>query len=222
MDAVRSPNAGGLTALVGVALDASPGRIRQAWSADPELVMAEADRLRLALAPHMPGPAHDALARLQHAMGPRRCTLITRAMDGLLKKAAAADTLELEGSVWRLRCADDPDHPRMGIFGRQDRGRRCGVCGGPLRPDVLLPGDPPPSLDDAKAAVARSRVLLLVEANLQDPWVSELVSVARDHQVRTWEVHPQPSPTVVDKSLTVPAERGLPRLVGRWLREDAA
>lgn len=222
MSAVRSARGATITVLVGPAPDQA--RDAAAWSAhwatDPGGVIDQADAMRMATAPTMPSAAHEALARLQHAMGAGRCILITREVSGLLQKAAAADVLELDGSLWRLRCADDADHPRVGVFGAQPRGKRCAVCGGALRPDVVLPGEPPDMMAEAREAVRRSRLVLAVEVSASDQPMQALLGEARRAGVRTWAVHPAPDPQAAfDQVLEQAAEAGLPRLVGRWLAE---
>src|SRR5688500_2367966 len=108
---MRMERAGGLPSLVAVCgrLCEPPPRPDRgplpAWSADPDLVRAVHDDLRYACAVTLPTAAHEALARIQHLLGPERCTLATTATDGLLHKASAEDILELRGSVFRLACA---------------------------------------------------------------------------------------------------------------------
>ena len=115
----------------------------QAWQADRELVRSFYDARRVACASVLPNPGHEALSRLQHALGPRRVTLVTQNIDGLLQKAAAPDVIEMHGSLWRLKCERDDDHPRLGVYGEQDRKLRCSTCGAFLRPDVVWFGEMP-------------------------------------------------------------------------------
>lgn len=219
MSVVRGGRGAGLAVLLGPGPTSSP---EVTWAHDPDGVVAAVDRMRAVAAPEVPDEAHEALARLQHAMGAKRCQLLTQAIDGLLQKAAAADVIELSGSIWRLRCADDPTHPRAGVYGAQDRARTCAVCGAHLRPDVWLPGDPARPMAEAHAAVAGARVLLVIDADPTHPSVAPLLATARQSRTRLWEVHQRPSPNLYDKTLAQAGRRGLPRLVRRWLGEDAA
>ncbi|HHO54492.1 MAG TPA: hypothetical protein ENK18_27370 [Deltaproteobacteria bacterium] len=136
----------------------TPDAIRR----DPDGVRQHLDAWRTAVATQLPGPLHEALARLQQSRTARWCTLITRTIDGLLQKAAAEHVIELEGSLFRLRCLQDRSHPRVEIFGAQRHLRPCGICGGPLRPDVVLPGEPLLALDDARRALSTCDLALLV------------------------------------------------------------
>lgn len=218
MTVLRGDRGAGMTILVGSGPVTPPAL---GWADSPETVVQEADALRISLAPVVPHDAHEALARLQQAMGARRCVLLTQAVDGLLQKAAAADVMELSGSLWRLRCERDPDHPRVGVFGPQDASQTCSVCSARLRPDVQLADEPPEHMPDAHAAVARSRVFLAMDADVDDPVVAALLQTARQSRTRLWEVHRHPSPHLFDQTLAQAGHRGIPRLVRRWLKEEA-
>lgn len=218
MSAVRAGQ-NSLTVLVGPGRTALP---RLSWAEDPAAVRAAVDALRVDMAPVVPDDAHEALARLQQAMGAKRCVLLTLAPDGLLQKAAAADVVELAGSIWRLRCSEVADHPRIGVFGNQDPSVTCATCGSGLRPDVVLPGDAPEHLHDACEAVVRSRVFLVVDADPTHDVVDTLLAAAHEAGVRCWHVGMAAQLERFDQSLPQPGYEGLPRLVRRWLQEDLA
>jgi NAD-dependent deacetylase len=222
---------GGLSKASSVPASAQDGRFRglpitdittpRMWADDPELVRCWFDERRMALAPVLPNPAHEALARMQHALRAKRCTLVTRNRDGLLQKASAEDVLEMHGSLFRLRCSDHDQHPRVGVFGRQPRGRCCAVCGASLRPDVVLVGEEPQELDRIRAAVRACDVFMTVGASADSPLMRELVALARESDARCIDVNLQPENSeLFDEVLAEPAEEAIPRLVGRWLGEE--
>jgi NAD-dependent deacetylase len=185
---------------------------------DPELVRAWFDERRIASATTLPNPAHEALARMQHALSVRRCVLVTWTVDGLLQKASAEDVIEVRGSIFRLRCAGDPTHARVGVYGPQPRKRRC-ACGAELVPDVVPPGAPPLGMDRVEREVARADVLMAVGAS--GPLLVDLLGRARSHGARTIEVNPEPSGEPFDEVFAEPAEVAIPMLIGRWLGEDS-
>lgn len=195
------------------------GRIGTAgtWATDPELVRCWYDEQRMACATVLPNPAHEALARMQHALSARRCTLVTWTIDGLLQKASAEHVVELDGSLFRLRCGRDPDHPRTSVYGPQPRRRKC-ACGGELRPDVVWPGEPALEGERVDAEVARADVFLAVGAS--GPRLHEWLDRARTTGAHAIEVNPEPSGAAFDEVLAEPAEQAIPRLVGRWLGEE--
>lgn len=162
-----------------------------AWEHDPEAVRRAFDAWRIAVAMQLPAPLHEALARLQQSRTARRCALITRSIDGLLQKASAEHVIELQGSLFRLRCAHDPRHPRVGIFGAQRCDRGCGICGAPLRPDVSLAGTLPTALQAARSALAGCELALLVGAST-DPLVEALPP-----GVQRLELDPEPAVSLV-------------------------
>src|SRR5690606_31184591 len=127
---------------------ATPG----AWLRDAELVRHFYDLRRVACARVHPHPGPAAPAPLQRALGPDRFTLVTQNIDGLLGRAGALDVVEMHGSLWRLRCASDEEHPRHPVEGPQSRDARCELCGGLLRPDVVWFGEVPYELDRIETA----------------------------------------------------------------------
>jgi NAD-dependent deacetylase len=87
-----------------------------------------------------PNAAHHAIAELKQRWGDsRRITLVTQNVDGLHQRAGSTDVLEMHGSAFRTRClrrncslAPFPDESLY------DAVPACPVCGGPMRPDVVL------------------------------------------------------------------------------------
>lgn len=221
---------GGLSKAGAVPTEAADGRFRgvpipriataATWREDPELVRSWFDAQRLACATSLPNAAHEVLARLQHALGVRRCTLATWNLDGLLQKASAEDVIELRGSVFRLRCDAHADHPRSGLFGPQPRDRRCARCGGPLRPDVIWREEPPTDLPRLLGAIDEAELLLIVGASPDRPTLHRSLERARDRGVRTVEVNVAPTGDPrFDEAIAEPAEIALPRICGAWLGE---
>lgn len=115
----------------------------EAWRRDPSLVRRFYDARRVAAAEAVPNAAHRALARWQEAWGPDHVVLITQNVDGLLDRAGCAEVVEMHGALRRLRCQDDPSHPRVPIGGAQDPLAECPACGAPLRPDIVWFGELP-------------------------------------------------------------------------------
>ncbi|HBU13383.1 MAG TPA: NAD-dependent protein deacylase [Clostridiales bacterium] len=100
-----------------------------------------------------PNAAHYALAKLEQA-GKLRA-VVTQNIDGLHQQAGSKTVHELHGSVYRNYCAAcggnytlayvlSPEKQKNGV-------PRCDVCGGIVRPDVVLYGE---ALNDAVARAA--------------------------------------------------------------------
>ena len=192
----------------------------EAWFADRELVRTFYDQRRISCAQVLPNPGHDALSRLQHALGVKRCTLVTQNIDGLLQKAAAADVIEMHGSLWRLRCEADHGHPLIGVYGAQSRDAKCSICQALLRPDVVWFGEQPSEMDRIQEAVATCDVFMSVGTSGVVYPAAGLASAAKSAGARTVEVNPNPSGGPFDEVIHERAEKALPRLIGRWLNED--
>jgi NAD-dependent deacetylase len=192
----------------------------EGWHADRELVRTFYDQRRIACAQVLPNPGHEALARLQHALGVKRCTLVTQNIDGLLQKASAADVIEMHGSLWRLRCERDSQHPLIGVYGPQNRDARCSICEAMLRPDVVWFGELPSDMEGIHQAVATCDVFMSIGTSGVVYPAAGLVRIAKSGGARTIEVNPKPSGGLFDEVIEERAEEALPRLIGRWLNEE--
>jgi NAD-dependent deacetylase len=116
-----------------------------------------------------PNPAHDALARLEAAG--HLDAVITQNTDGLHQAAGSDRVLELHGSARRVACdACGATGPAADARERAAAGElppRC-ACGGALRPDVVLFGEPLPreTLDAARRLARESDVFLALGSSL--------------------------------------------------------
>lgn len=190
-----------------------------AWFADRANVRRFYDMRRVACASVLPNPGHEALARLQHALGPKRITLITQNVDGLLQKASAPDVIEMHGSLWRLRCEADDSHPRVGVFGEQNPTHTCGICGALLRPDIVWFGEVPTGLERIEQALLGCDLFVSVGTSGSVYPAAGFVGVARAHGARCIEINPTPSGQLFDEVFATGSETALPKIIGRWLDE---
>lgn len=88
----------------------------------------------------MPNPAHIALAKLE-AQGKLKA-VITQNIDGLHQKAGSKEVLELHGSIHRNRCMDcHTFYTLEDILSQKDGVPVCPVCGGIIKPEVVLYGE---------------------------------------------------------------------------------
>lgn len=194
----------------------------RAWFADRPMVRDFYDGRRISCAAVLPNPGHEALARLQHAIGPSRCTLITQNVDGLIQKAGAEHVLEMHGSLWRLKCEADDDHVCVGCFGPQDPERRCGACGSLLRPDVVWFGEMPYYMEVIQEAVYACDIFVSVGTSGVVYPAAGLSQIAKAGGARTLEVNPQPSGGAFDEVIEEGSETALPRMVLDWIDETPA
>jgi NAD-dependent deacetylase len=193
----------------------------EAWQRDAPTVRRFYDERRINCASVLPNDAHFALSRLQHAVGLARCTLITQNIDGLLQKAGANHVVEMHGSLFRLRCEADESHPRVGVFGPQNPDQTCKICGSRMRPDVVWFGEIPYDMDRIQQAVMACDLFLSVGTSGIVYPAAGLSALARAHGAKTIEINPEPSGGPFDEVVEDTAESALPRVVGKWLNEDA-
>ena len=191
----------------------------QAWFRDRELVRRFYDQRRVNCASVLPNPGHEALARLQHLLGPKQVTLVTQNVDGLLQKASANDVIEMHGSLFRLKCEHSDDHPRIGVYGPQDRDGVCSVCGAAMRPDIVWFGEMPEYMERIEHALRGCELFVSVGTSGVVYPAAGFSQMARQLGAHCVEVNPNPSGGVFHEVIAEGSETALPRLVGHWLGE---
>lgn len=192
----------------------------EAWERDAELVRRFYDTRRVNMVHVTPNPAHEALCRFQHRWGgPDRVALVTQNVDGLLHKAAAADVLEMHGSLWYVRCERDESHPHIQIAGKQNPDRRCAICKAVLRPDVVWFGEVPRYLERIEKSLSECGVFISIGTSGTVFPASNFVRSARRAGAHCIEINPVPTGGPFHQTLAGPAEELVPRLVAEWLDE---
>ena len=119
-----------------------------------------------------PNDAHRALVAME-----RRGMLdgvITQNIDMLHRKAGAEELIEVHGSVERCTCPDcGGDVPQLEVRARRlgdpDGIPRCVLCGGPLRPEIVLFGEPlsDQAMTRARELCAGADLILCVGSSLE-------------------------------------------------------
>lgn len=189
----------------------------EAWRRDPTLVRRFYDMRRVAIAGVVPNAGHHALARLQHAWGAARVTLVTQNIDGLLGLAGAPEVIEMHGALRKLRCDADEAHPWVDVAGAQDTSVRCGVCGGVLRPAIVWFGEVPYALERIAGAVAACDLFVSVGTSGLVYPAAGFSRLARQAGARCVEVNPEPAGGPFHEVIAEGAEVALPRLVDALL-----
>jgi NAD-dependent deacetylase len=187
----------------------------EAWLQDAATVRRFYDERRVACQKVSPNPGHLALARLQAAWGDR-CALVTQNIDGLLRAAGCADVVEMHGSLWKLQCERDRDHPWVDVHGPQDPQATCS-CGGRLRPAVVWFGEVPLHLDRIADAVSDCDTFVSVGTSGLVYPAAGFAGLARRLGKRCVEVNPRPAGGPFHEVIAEGAEVALPRLVDAWL-----
>jgi NAD-dependent deacetylase len=138
----------------------------------------------LRIAAREPGPAHEAIARLQRAGV--ITNLITQAVDRLHVRAGSPDPVEVYGTVLICRCERCGERyvlPEVGalIGASADGVPRCTTpgCGYPLRPEGTLWGEslPRAAIERAWEIAADADAFFVLDSDLRTAPISLLPSV---------------------------------------------
>jgi len=139
-----------------------------------------------------PNPAHAALVELE-----RRGHLVahlTQNVDGLLQAAGAGAVVELHGHLRTVRClVCERSQP---IDAARSAGvPRCTHCGGVLRPDVVMFGDPlaPATVEAAMRRLREADLVLVVGTTLEVQPAATLLTECRSWETPTLVVDPAPA-----------------------------
>lgn len=194
---------------------------RLAAEADPEHPVY---RMKQAVDRAAPNAGHLALAELERR-GIMRC-VITQNVDGLHAAAGSRAVLEIHGNRNRLRCiACGRRLPRYDCgkdYAAQTGGGppRCGQCGGILKLDTVMFGEPipPDMLQACREAAEQCDCMLLVGTSGTVNPAARLPLLAQERGAALIEINPEATSLTryCDWVLAGAADAVLPRLL-RWL-----
>jgi NAD-dependent deacetylase len=150
-------------------------------------------------------------------------TVVTQNVDGLHRRAGAADVFELHGSIDAFKCleqwhpydAQELVHLIVGEVGEVDP-PECPSCGSPIRPGVVWFGEslPHDAIKGAWAATEQCDVMLVIGTSSVVYPAAELPHLARAHGAAVVEINPQRTPLtpLADASCVLSAAEALPGL----------
>ena len=170
-----------------------------------------------------PNGGHVALAELEQS-GILR-SVITQNVDDLHNRAGSQNVLEIHGNRNYLRCVDcGLRQPRDGYV-ITDLPPVCGVCGGVIKLDTVMFGEPIPrsALDACIAEVQQCDAMLLVGTSGAVNPAAQFPAVARERGAQIIEVNPSETQLTGTAHLVLAGAAGeiLPRVV-RATRRRAA
>ncbi|MDY7076632.1 MAG: NAD-dependent deacylase [Chloroflexota bacterium] len=125
-----------------------------------------------------PNPGHLALAKLE--TGRWLKAIITQNIDNLYQRAGACEVLELHGHMREATCISCyravPARELMDDFLASDQVPRCAVCGGVMKPNVVLFGEQLPIevVNAAMAHIRQSDLMLIAGSSLEVMPASQL------------------------------------------------
>ena len=139
-----------------------------------------------------PNPAHQKLAQLE-AAGKLR-SVVTQNIDGLHQAAGSVNVYELHGSVHRNYCMKCHQFYDLDFMMKQEGVPHCPVCGGMIKPDVVLYEE---SLDQetieaAVLAISRADMLIIGGTSLAVYPAAGLIRYYRGHKLTLINKSPTP------------------------------
>ncbi len=148
------------------------------------------------LAEAEPNSCHRVLAAME-AKG-LLAAVITQNIDGLHRRSGSKRVLEVHGTYEQCHCLDcSADYPAPLLWQNLDRGQipRCGLCGGLIKPRVVLFEEAmPPVFEEAVAEIQRSDRLLVLGSSLEVYPVAGLVPTSHARGAQIAIVNREPTP----------------------------
>jgi NAD-dependent deacetylase len=146
--------------------------------------------LRDALRKAEPHAGHHALAGLER-IGALHHT-VTQNIDGLDLKAGLQNLTEVHGNRSRLRCLDCGLRRPLGDFVPKEPPEPCVSCGGIVKFDTVMFGEPVPkdTMDAARAQIDRADCVLAVGTSATVRPASGLLWIAKANGAKVIEVNP--------------------------------
>ncbi|MDQ7793042.1 MAG: NAD-dependent deacylase [bacterium] len=159
-----------------------------------------------------PNQVHRALAMLEKVG--RLLGVITQNVDGLHQAAGSRRVVELHGSLARAVCMHCRREAPIGVLDREatteDELPRCSICGGLMRPDVVLFGEAVPRepFTQAESMARESALMLVIGSSLAVYPAAALPGLAVASGSRLAILNREPTPLDGAATLVINAEAG--------------
>ncbi len=149
-----------------------------------------------------PNAAHKRLTQLEAAN--RLAAVVTQNIDGLHQAAGSKTVYELHGSVHRNYCMKCHKSFDAAYVKRAQGVPRCDVCGGLVKPDVVLYEEPLDGdiMEKAVAAIAGADLLIVGGTSLAVYPAAGLINYYRGHRLVLINKTPTPYDSRADLILT--------------------
>ena len=169
-----------------------------------------------------PNPAHDVIARLDHASPEFLC--ITQNIDDLHERAGTNRIVKIHGDIMETRCLANGHVSRLDsalpedLVKSADDFPACPKCGSPCRPNVVWFGEmlPIEPLERARRFASTCDLFVIVGTSGVVSGGYGFTEMAKHAGALILEVNPQPSELtyLTDASIRLPAAEALPQLFG--------
>lgn len=139
-----------------------------------------------------PNAAHLAIAGLERRL--EHVTVFTQNIDGLHRQAGSSDLIEIHGNLQALNCMRCDFSEGVEDFDGRNLPPHCPVCGGILRPNVVLFGEslPEEAMDRFLNALDEGfDMVFTIGTSGAFPYIAEPVLWAAHNGIPTVEINPQ-------------------------------
>ncbi len=164
------------------------------FARDPALTWKYLFEIERACRGAAPNAAHATIAGLERT---HEVCVITQNVDGFHVQAGSRDVIEIHGRLSELRCTGCAVVSTQRDFEALDLPPRCVRCGGILRPDVVLFGEPLPARAVARYTAALRRgfdVVFAIGTTAGFPYIYEPVASSARAGIPTIEINPDRTP----------------------------
>ena len=163
----------------------------EAYDRDPETVLRFYDERRAALGGVVPNPAHEALARLEAAVG-EELLVVTQNIDDLHERGGLQRVVHMHGELLKAWCtACDQRHVWAGTMVERPACPGCGAAA--LRPDVVWFGEVPYEMDLIIDHLGEAEIFVSIGTSGAVYPAAGFVQHARRHGARAIELNLEPS-----------------------------
>jgi NAD-dependent deacetylase len=138
-----------------------------------------------------PNAAHHAIARLDEHLD--RVMVFTQNVDGLHRQAGSREIIEIHGNLQELECTECSHEEAAADLSGREVPPRCPLCGGVLRPKVVLFGEalPEEPLDRfIDAFQAGFDIVFSIGTSSIFPYITQPVVLAAGSGIPTVEINP--------------------------------
>ena len=171
-----------------------------------------------------PNPGHYALAELER-LGILKA-LITQNIDDLHNKAGSRNVLEIHGNIYKLRCLNCLSRFPLEGFNLSELPPRCPNCGGLVKSDTVMFGEPIPRdvLNRCLEEAERSDCMLVIGTSAVVYPAAGLPLIVKRNGGALIEVNPNETELshLCDVIIRAPSGKALPRLVEEVKRRLAS